>query len=143
MSANVAELPFDRPRRKVAKPVETKKPRSRSKQVITKRQAMTIGTWCAAIAASFLPVAAYVIAHVEAVERPWMWVLVAAALAYSAPTVAKWATKWAGHPVKAWGFVVLLEGVMVFSQIKWLSIIAVGILVAVNAYVARVNARNA
>jgi len=90
----------------------------------------------AAVAAGFLPVASYVIAHVEAQTVPYLYILVACALAYSAPTLASWSQKWAGHPVKAWGFTVLLEMVSVLSHIQWLNLTGLFILVVINSFTA-------
>jgi hypothetical protein len=71
-----------------------------------------------------LPVASYILAHIESHSQPWLWVLVLAALAYSAPTLASWAASWThkGHGLtahlKAWGFAILLEGTIVLSHLK-------------------------
>jgi hypothetical protein len=100
---------------------------------VTAAQKRSIGQMCAAIASGFLPVASYVMAHVEAKTNPLLWVLVAAALMFSAPTLVDWAKKWCGSTYKAVGFTVLLEGVMVFSSTAWLSYTGLAILVAINA----------
>lgn len=100
-----------------------------------------IGQTVAALGAAFLPVASYQLAHVESLERPWLWGLVAAALAFSAPSVAAWAHTWTSKdplafPLKAWGFSVLLEGVMIASHTPWLSFCGLGMLVMTNAIAA-------
>ena len=87
----------------------------------------------AAIAAAFLPVASFVLAHIEAPTNPALWVLVAAALLFSAPTLIEWAQKWCGSKYKAIGFAGLLEGVMVFSHISPLAYAGLLILVMINA----------
>jgi hypothetical protein len=87
----------------------------------------------AAIAAGFLPVASYVIAHIEAPHTPYLYALVAAALGYSAPTLATWAKKWCGNIWKAISFTVLLECVSVFSHIEWLNFTGLVILVLINS----------
>jgi hypothetical protein len=110
--------------------------RKRSKvEVQTRKIEPTI----AAIAAGFLPVASYVVAHIEAAEKPYLYVLVVAALAYSAPTLSTWAQKWAHHWMKAWGFTVLLEGTMILSHIQALSLTGLGILVLINSTTAYRN----
>jgi multidrug efflux pump subunit AcrB len=96
-------------------------------------QKKSVGQFCAALAAGFLPVASYVLAHFESVTNPMLWILVAAALMFSAPTLATWAQKWTGNAYKAWGFTVLLEGVMVFSHLPALSYAGLAILVLINA----------
>jgi VIT1/CCC1 family predicted Fe2+/Mn2+ transporter len=96
----------------------------------------TVGQILAATAAGFLPIASYAIAHHEMNANRWLGILVAAALLFSAPTLAQWAQKWCKSPYKAWGFTVLLEGVMVFSKMPWLSISALVILGAINCHAA-------
>lgn len=100
---------------------------------INAAQKRTIGQVMAAVASGFLPIASFVLAHYESKTEPMLWVLVAAALLFSAPTLAKWAEKWCGNQVKAWGFTVLLEGVMVASHTEWLSYAGLVILVVINA----------
>jgi VIT1/CCC1 family predicted Fe2+/Mn2+ transporter len=87
----------------------------------------------AALAAGFLPIASFVLAHYEVKTDPRLWVLVAAALVFSAPTLAAWAQRWCVHSYKAWGFTGLLEGVMVLSHIQALSFAGLAILVLINA----------
>ena len=96
------------------------------------------GRIAAAIAAAFLPIASFVLAHIEAPTNQALWVLVAAALLFSAPTLVQWAAKWCGGMYKAMGFAGLLEGVMVFSHIPALAYAGLAILVMINA----VNAWN-
>jgi hypothetical protein len=90
------------------------------------------GRVAAAIAAAFLPIASFVLAHIEAPVNPALWVLVAAALLFSAPTLVQWAAKWCGGMYKAMGFAGLLEGVMVFSHIPQLAYAGLAILVLIN-----------
>jgi hypothetical protein len=90
------------------------------------------GRIAAAIAAAFLPIASFVLAHIEAPTNPALWVLVAAALLFSAPTLVQWAARWCGSNYKAIGFAGLLEGVMVFSHIAALAYAGLAILVMIN-----------
>jgi hypothetical protein len=103
------------------------------KAAAVKEQKQTVNQFCAGIAAGFLPVASFVIAHYESATQPMLWILVAAALLFSAPTLASWAQKWCGSQYKAWGFTILLEGVMVFSHIQALMFAGLTILVLINA----------
>ncbi len=103
---------------------------------LTKTEVRTVGQVIAAIAAAFLPVASYVLAHSETARNPWMWPLIAAGLVFSAPTLADWAERWCKHKVKAWGFTILLEGVMIFAASVWLSLTGLAILVAINGHAA-------
>lgn len=117
-----------------------KPPRARRKAITVPKlratERRTIGQFIAAVAASFLPVASYVLSHVEAKAAPLMWALVLSSLTFSAPTLAEWAQKWCKSPVKAWGFTVLLEGVMVFSETTYLGYAGLAILVVINCYAA-------
>src|SRR5260370_29742756 len=61
----------------------------------------TVNRLLAACAAGFLPVASYILAHIESHSQSWLWVLVLAALAYSAPTLASWAASWT-HKGQGW-----------------------------------------
>lgn len=60
-------------------------------------------------------------------------VLVCAGLLFSAKTVWKWGYVAFEDGWKATGFVLLLEGVMVFGSFEWLSRIALGYLIGINA----------
>jgi hypothetical protein len=119
-----------------AKPARKRAP----KKVLTVAKQRTVGQCIAATAAGFLPIASYVLAHGEAQQTTYLWALVAAALLYSAPTLAAWSRKWAGSDAKAWGFTVLLEGVMVASQTVPLSASGLVLLVAINAHAAYLQA---
>jgi VIT1/CCC1 family predicted Fe2+/Mn2+ transporter len=96
-------------------------------------QKKNVAQFCAALAAGFLPIASYVLAHFESKTNPMLWLLVGAALLFSAPTLASWAQKWCGNQYKAWGFTILLEGVMVCSHTEVLSYAGLTILVLINA----------
>src|SRR5579872_3564187 len=63
---------------------------------------------------AFVPTASFYVCHLETSARPAMWFLVGAGLLYSVHTVFQWARVAFGNRTKALGFVVLLEGVMVF-----------------------------
>jgi hypothetical protein len=85
------------------------------------------------ILGGFVPVAVFSLVHFEVAKYPAMWVAVVAGLAYSAPTVFKWAKAAFGEPVKAGGFVVLLESILTFSHLHALNITALFILIFINA----------
>lgn len=120
----------------VAKPKKASAPRKLPTAApikVSAAQKRTIGQFVAAMASGFLPIASFVIAHHEAAQQPLLWLLVAAALMFSAPSVASWAQKWCGHQLKAWGFTVLLEGTLVFAHHEALSFGGLAILILVNA----------
>lgn len=125
---------------KVVKPTATPaKARSLPKTKVvslSKADVRTLGQFIAAVAAGFLPLASYILAHVEAKTNPAMWILVAAALTFSAPTLVEWAQKWCKSVYKAIGFAMLLEGVMVFSSTQWLALCGLAILMGINCVAA-------
>lgn len=77
------------------------------------------GAWTGGI----VPAITYAVAHYQApdlTKQPWtpsaaLWLVVIGGLAYSAPMVAAWMTRYAGQ-VKAWGFVISLEVAMTFTD---------------------------
>jgi hypothetical protein len=81
----------------------------------------------------FVPVASWTLVHREVAAIPALWILVVGGLLYSALTVFKWAKAAFGCPIKATGFCVLLEGILTFSHIQFLSVTALGILIFINA----------
>lgn len=95
----------------------------------------------AAVAGGFIPVASYVLAHIEATGRTYLYALVAAALVFSAPTLAAWAERWCDGRWKAWGFCALLEGVMILSDIRALNLVGLAILLGINSAYAWERAR--
>jgi hypothetical protein len=131
--------------------------RRSSGKSLTRSRQREVNQYAAAIAAAFIPYASWRISHDEANRAGWnpvetstfdpRWLLVAASLAYSAPSIYKWAKGWAEPPgrrdkfsVKAAGFTALLEGVMVASQKRDISYGGLAILVALNAIAAYSNA---
>ena len=112
--------------------VRKRKPRARPLRI--ERQAKRLGRQTiAAIAAGFLPVASFILARTEAPGDQKLYGLVVAALAFSAPQLADWARSWCGHPIKAWGFAILLEGTMIGSGTQALALTGLAILVLINA----------
>lgn len=89
------------------------------------------------ILGGFVPSASFVLAHYEIKPTEPLWmqmptVLVVAGLIYSAKTVFDWACIAFRQPLKALGFVVLVEGVMTFSKTAALSYVALALLVCIN-----------
>jgi hypothetical protein len=84
----------------------------------------------------FVPVATFEVSHRAAELASLPALLAFGGLAFSAPTVYGWARAALGSSLKAGGFVVLLEGVMVSAGslgLAWLGWAALGYLVAINA----------
>ena len=121
-----------------AKRAKAAKPKSFLAMVrTTGRPENRLAACVGALVGGFVPVASYSLAHFELAARWWFdpkVVLVAGGLLYSAKTVIQLARKiFAGDWIKAIGFCVLLEGVMVFSQQQSLAVSALAILIGMNA----------
>lgn len=93
---------------------------------------VAIGITGAALGA-FIPCASYQLSRHECGTYPWLWILVAGGFLFSSFTVFDWAKTAFGHSVKAFGFVILTEGVLVLCHTEWLSIGGLIILAALNA----------
>jgi hypothetical protein len=98
-----------------------------------KRRNLIAALW-GFVKGGFPSLAAYYIAHEEIQGNYYqpLSILVFGALLFSVPTVYEWCKTAFNSSVKAIGFVVLLEGVMVFSNIHWLGVAALTLLIAVN-----------
>lgn len=96
------------------------------------RLATTLGF----ILGGFVPLASFTVAHHEIpVFEAAYWApiaMVLGGLIYSAITVHQWGVKAFESKLKAFGFVMLIEGVMTMSQTNWLSIAALILLVSIN-----------
>lgn len=96
-----------------------------------------LATFLGFLLGGFVPLASFVVAHYEVTMSKPLYsqlgmYLVLGGLIYSAKTVYSWGERAFNSPVKAVGFVVLLEGVMVGAQTPWLSFAALTYLVCVN-----------
>jgi len=96
-----------------------------------------LATFLGFLLGGFVPLASFFVAHFELSAITPLYAqralyLVLGGLAYSAKTVWQWGTLAFQNGFKAFGFVVLLEGVMVTSHILWLSIAALVYLMAIN-----------
>jgi VIT1/CCC1 family predicted Fe2+/Mn2+ transporter len=94
-----------------------------------------LATLLGALLGALVPVATFAVAHVELAGdwRQPLAILVAGGLLYSATTVYQWGRLAFGSWYKALGFAVLIEGVMTFSTVGWLSAVALGYLACINA----------
>lgn len=97
-----------------------------------------LATSLGALLAGIVPLASYVLVHSELdhtrsilTQLP-AWIAFGG-LAFSFLTVFHWAQKAFENWVKAAGFVILLEGVMVASKTGWLGIAALCYLIVINA----------
>ena len=99
-----------------------------------------LATFMGCLLGGFVPVASYAVVHGEfdpgrpgSIHSLVSLLLVAGGLLFSARTVYDWGKLAFRAGGKAFGFVVLMEGVMVVSDRPWLSLVALGYLVAINA----------
>lgn len=138
MSASVVSLP----RRPVA-PASRKRTRGVLSQVRAAAGSPVSATF-GALVGGIVPGSAYALAHsTVSLTLVWelvRWLLVSACLAFSAPTVYEWARQAFGSRrtdwLKAAGFVVLLEGVLICASrlgVHWLGTAALVYLVTINA----------
>jgi hypothetical protein len=87
-----------------------------------------------ALIGALVPSATFMVGHYELVS--WTEpksLIVLGGLVFSALTVFRWGRLAFGSAAKALGFVILAEGVMTFCSTAWLSIVALGYLVLINA----------
>lgn len=92
-----------------------------------------LATFAGFVLGGFVPVATFSVSHLDKTLNEYvMWALVLGGLIYSALTVFTWAKNAFGHAVKAFGFVVLIEGVMTLSGLPELSYAALALLVLIN-----------
>jgi hypothetical protein len=143
----VASLPEDtNPRLRVAPPARqrtTKRSPSKVKDLGVVGQIRTalrpetlLATTVGFLLGGFVPLATFWLSHHELDDRPiyaqLVTYIVVGGLVYSAKTVFAWGKLAFQVPAKALGFVVLLEGVLIFSHTSWLSFVALAYLVGIN-----------
>lgn len=99
---------------------------------------------CGAILGGFIPIATFLIVHhdlplidlngpiLSTIFRLLEVLLVIGGLVFSAKTCVAWTSQAFQDRVKAIAWVVLLEGVMILSPIHHLSMVGLGLLVAIN-----------
>lgn len=94
------------------------------------------GSWAASLlgaaAGGFVPIESFAVMHRDALELQHK-VLIGACLMYSSLSVWHWMKNALGQAWKAACWVVLLEGGMLFAEIPWLQLVALGFLVFINA----------
>lgn len=99
-----------------------------------------IGSIVGIVLGASIPLTTYVLAHYELSD---IWsvytILVLGGLLFSAKNVYKWSKDAFRDSWKAFGFVALIEGTMIFSKIQWLGYLGLGILIAINAIASGAN----
>lgn len=86
------------------------------------------------ILGGFVPAATFCLVHWGVTQSVWLWLIVAGGLIFSAKTVYHWGVVAFSNAIKAFGFCVLVEGVMTFSppSLMFLSIAGLFMLIMVN-----------
>jgi len=85
-----------------------------------------------AVMGGFIPCATFSLLHAGNLNGA-KYGMIAAGLAYSGLSVYEWARVAFRNQAKALAFVAIMEGTMAFSGLLWLSAIALGLLVVINA----------
>jgi len=88
-----------------------------------------------AVLGAIIPASIWFIAHFDIDASKGFqisYALVAAGLMFSAKTVFDWGCMAFKQPLKAFGFVVLIEGIMTFSHLVWLSVVTLIVLMTIN-----------
>lgn len=89
----------------------------------------------------FVPIATYAQAH-ELGDRMFsdpLGLLVLGGLLFSCYTVVAWGRNAFSSLLKSLGFVLLVEGSMTFSHVRWIALAALGFLVVINGIATGVN----
>jgi len=94
------------------------------------------------ILGGWVPTVTYLVSHFHVQALPVLWLLVAGGLTYSAMTVFSWAKIAFRHPLKALGFVILLEGAMTFVPDVWIGLPSLGLLILINGLATGTNLVN-
>jgi hypothetical protein len=99
-----------------------------------------IGSLVGIVLGASIPLTTFMIAHHE-VKEFWSvyTALVAGGLLFSAKNVYKWSKDAFRDSWKAVGFVLLIEGAMIYSKIEWVNFMGLGILIAINAIASGAN----
>lgn len=95
-----------------------------------------MASFIGALLGAIVPLSTFVVLHTEIdVHDPLdlRWLVVLGGLLYSASTVYRWGRLAFASAPKAFGFTVLIEGVMTLATDSWLSIAALSYLIAMNA----------
>jgi hypothetical protein len=103
------------------------------------REGHRLAMACGMVLGGFVPIATYILAHGELAAEPRKAALVAGGLLFSATSVFGFGREAFRSVLKALGFVVLIEGVMIWSSTEPLSLAALGLLVLINAIATGTN----
>jgi hypothetical protein len=103
------------------------------------REGHRLALACGMLLGGFVPLATYILAHGEVAADPRKWALVGGGLLFSATSVFEFGREAFRSLLKALGFVVLVEGVMIWSATEPLSLAALALLVAINAIATGTN----
>lgn len=91
-----------------------------------------LATMAGSIIGGFVPVATFFLVHYGVTQCAWLWLIVLGGLIFSAKTVYEWGRVAFNNGWKSLGFCVLVEGVMTFGNLFYLSCAALGMLALIN-----------
>ncbi len=90
----------------------------------------------------WVPVVSYLVVHYHVQELPMLWLLVGGGMTYSGLSVFSWARVAFKHPMKALGFVVIMEGALLFVPDPWVGLPSLAMLVGINGLACGTNLVN-
>lgn len=82
---------------------------------------------------AIIPLVTYHVTHYQAPANPWLYILVAAGLLYSAPKVYDWARTLFGTPIAGVAFTIIMEMAMVVTDAPVTKYAGLVVLVVINA----------
>lgn len=92
-----------------------------------------LATFMGSIIGGFIPAATFICVHMDTETNPYvLWAIVLGGLLFSAKTVFQWGKSAFNNTAKAFGFCLLIEGVMTFTHVFPLSCVALALLVCIN-----------
>ena len=98
-----------------------------------------IAMGCGFVLGGFVPALSYLIARYHVGELPMLWLLVGGGMTYSSLSVLSWAKVAFKHPMKALGFVIIMEGALIFVPDPWIELPSLVILVGINGLACGTN----
>jgi hypothetical protein len=135
-------LELDRPKRKKSEPERELNPKNVIDQVrIAFQKNNRIAAFLGFFLGGFVPILTYSVAHFDMFVSAYYipQIIVCGGLFYSAFTVFEWGNAAFRNFIKAAGFLLLIEGTMIFSHLLWLNITALFFLVMINGIATGVN----
>ncbi len=87
----------------------------------------------------WVPAVSYLVVHYHVQDQPMLWLLVGGGMTYSGLTVFSWARVAFKHPMKALGFVIIMEGALIFVPDPWIGLPSLAMLIGINGLACGTN----